>query len=1126
MNKKISTLFTAGLLVAGSLCGSAWADKINLPIGANPIEGDELSSGQEVFMALNNYLYGFDSSEKADGVNVSDFLSSAVGTKIEEADLNDFIWTVSVAEGASEYTYTLTNKATGDVLRVKNNNNTTTPGIELDANAESEDAISKFVFRDATDQTKSIKYGNGAEGTPASGLLTAIINGSDYVLSWDGSTEVVKVEASSSSASTGNVLFYEVEKPKFTKAEELNALYNGSGFSFEVNPSDAEGNLFDGKIVAIYLNRSRLVNGETIEGIQVDNSENPSYTSQEIPNGWYFFTANAPLKADGQINYDYNAWLNATVIAVSSTETVEATVADRKNGQGFGLTTMKIKDMNLYTDDGEDWESQGDEVSILNACFTMYKTYGGGYPYALTLEQFRYRESASDAKHTEKQVSLVVIGHSDSNYLATKQDALFTSDDNKFIFKLQASGMIDGIDLLNKEAKAAVYSIRVLGGMGDNNKAIDKEDVKSAYGKYLTVAANDNDEFVFAAKAKVLAMENTPAYQWVITEVKNNDVTFTNRETDEAFTAKLFPVEGQENVYELAVSRVNEDNTTTEAAQVAATKVTPIYVNQNTYNETAGEVNAMLDKLVIELKAVEVDPYAGFLNVDDKTLVTMAFARDNNETSNKWYAVVSDSYQLTTGDREGNVFVNESSDAAQWQLIKSKSAKKIIERSFVYNDNGHVTVKAKADVAYAYQYKLQYIADGEETGYLLWNDNSFVGTDTRNDNGYVDAYESLEYAEEADDLYDFAKDVDQKFIIKQNADGSIYLIPSTPSVAANVQTIFGENTKSVVAASAMVRYDNRYEGNYSDPASVYALPTEDGLSTADEYPLHTYLIEEAPEVSYPAKEGYVYMKSEMGDYISMNADRDGIVVDENPFNLYLHVADKDAVVPSFYISKGIEGSAERAYLFHPQDSVEYYAATGNYEREYEWSDGVTKAIFKVGTINATRDTIATMIKGEMKNVAVKADDEGTFGGLKDFKVQIVLAEDSEDQYVVRSLTDNKIKVEGINETYYYAAPRYLYAVNEKLTWTYDKDAAMKFTITEGDPTANEAIANEVEGVKVIAGNGTVEIQGAAGKNVVIANILGKVVASTTLTSDNQTINVPAGIVVVTVDGEAVKAVVR
>ena len=66
-----------------------------------------------------------------------------------------------------------------------------------------------------------------------------------------------------------------------------------------------------------------------------------------------------------------------------------------------------------------------------------------------------------------------------------------------------------------------------------------------------------------------------------------------------------------------------------------------------------------------------------------------------------------------------------------------------------------------------------------------------------------------------------------------------------------------------------------------------------------------------------------------------------------------------------------------------------------------------------------------------------------------------------------------------------------------------------------------------KGVKVIAGNGTVEIQGAAGKNVVITNVLGKVVASTVLTSDNATIAAPAGIIVVAVDGEeAVKAVVK
>ena len=58
-------------------------------------------------------------------------------------------------------------------------------------------------------------------------------------------------------------------------------------------------------------------------------------------------------------------------------------------------------------------------------------------------------------------------------------------------------------------------------------------------------------------------------------------------------------------------------------------------------------------------------------------------------------------------------------------------------------------------------------------------------------------------------------------------------------------------------------------------------------------------------------------------------------------------------------------------------------------------------------------------------------------------------------------------------------------------------------------------------------NGTVTIQGAAGKSVVISNILGKVVAETVLTSDNVTIAVPAGIVAVAVEGEtAVKVVVK
>lgn len=76
-----------------------------------------------------------------------------------------------------------------------------------------------------------------------------------------------------------------------------------------------------------------------------------------------------------------------------------------------------------------------------------------------------------------------------------------------------------------------------------------------------------------------------------------------------------------ENVYETAVPSTRD--------------ITPIYVDENTYRETASTQTVEFKRLLVELtKVEEVDPYAGFLNVDDQTLVTMAFARDNNVTSN------------------------------------------------------------------------------------------------------------------------------------------------------------------------------------------------------------------------------------------------------------------------------------------------------------------------------------------------------------------------------------------------------------------------------------------------------------------------------------------------------------
>ena len=80
-------------------------------------------------------------------------------------------------------------------------------------------------------------------------------------------------------------------------------------------------------------------------------------------------------------------------------------------------------------------------------------------------------------------------------------------------------------------------------------------------------------------------------------------------------------------------------------------------------------------------------------------------------------------------------------------------------------------------------------------------------------------------------------------------------------------------------------------------------------------------------------------------------------------------------------------------------------------------------------------------------------------------------------------------------------------------------------VAEGGATANDEITTSE--ITVIAGEGNVTIANAAGKKVVVSNILGQIVATQVLTSDNAVIAAPQGVVVVAVEGEeAVKAIVK
>ena len=255
--------------------------------------------------------------------------------------------------------------------------------------------------------------------------------------------------------------------------------------------------------------------------------------------------------------------------------------------------------------------------------------------------------------------------------------------------------------------------------------------------------------------------------------------------------------------------------------------------------------------------------------------------------------------------------------------------------------------------------------------------------------------------------------------------------------------------------------------------------------------------------SLPAEPRHVSFDNVLGS-VAMQMNKNNLeegILSKEGLTFWLDTVGK-ADVPKFYISRGVEGQDERLFMFNSADSLGIFSEDDaqlsenkNYLLEGTASD--PKAIFRAATLTA-KDTLTTTVDGDL----IKDD-------LKAYQYTIQLNdEDVDNEYVVKSVKGG-----------------WLYALNGKLGFTSDPKKAMVFTLGDEVPTSNDAI--EVSEVKVIAGEGQIQIAGAQGKKVVVSNILGQVIANTVVASDNAAIAAPAGVVVVAVEGEAaVKAIVK
>ena len=1029
MNKKFSTL------MLGLLLTSAFASAQTVQVA------EKLVSGKSYFVVAD--------ADK-DGVADEDELYlSATKTPYDvnavsfDADKN-LTWTVTESkfetpEGTTYY-YSLKNDEVGSYLKFVN------------GAVKKADKVDGAYFKS-----------NGEYGQFKNKL--SVIEGS----AGDAAIELTVGEdgAVSLSAAGTQILFCEYAEKELSAGAKTAKLFNdvkgGAGFNLKFSSGNSNGWAND---ILTDLNLKAFY----VDDTQWGGSNNNLF---KIPEGIYFATE-YPASLNNKNVITKRADFEAcTFLAVNPDKNYDIHQADRKKGIGFDLMTVSGADLNVYADQKDDQASVKGEVYVGNACFTIVvpDPLRADNVYNLKLKEVRVQTDASKNAHAKKEELLIgSILDQNKNYLVTNETGLS--------FETTNSSLYDVTKLLKSEDAPSIYTIQFA------SNTYKEGYYETGKGQYLTVGVpyyEENSEVdpgftmpTYQLHSVEKANLDDPMYQFVITSIDTDKetVTFTNRQAHFSVVVSLY--ENEDGTY--TVYNTNNEN---------------LYVERYDYSdEENGDVvfgyGSLQNAKVILTPVTVEDKFASFINrADDSGLVTFELAK-NLDDAPEFYV---GAYRNTQGEIYSTSLIGYANveDQTQFELVKvdadaddNKDKPFAIENSYVYKKGSRIlTSTVKDSVAY-YKYLVKVFAetDADTTPwyyYLSYNpENNYFGLTL--------------CAEET------AKgDVNCQFVIKENVDGSISLIPG----------VFEMNSQSLYA------FVNPYL-TVTDKNSAWNLTNNYFLDSKLNVGLKTFMVEESPAISYEAIPQHVSFEAVRGGFMTKDENSDARLAITNvaaeDLTFWLDTVHSDKNIPSFYILKN------GAFMYNATDSATYYYNNRNNDR-FNIDKSNAKLIFKSGEL-VTSDTLRTTVDGQSVLVAEKDNAPLKIkGGLKNFQFQIIQAEEGSDEYIIRN--------QDIYGNYKYVSLKnnYFYLIG-------NKDQAYRFVIEkQAAPTANEGI--EVSEVKVIAGNGQITIMGAAGKQVIVSNILGKVVANQMITTDNATIAVPAGIIAVAVEGEAaVKAIVK
>lgn len=740
----------------------------------------------------------------------------------------------------------------------------------------------------------------------------------------------------------------------------------------------------------------------------------------------------------------------------------------KQDNEGYALYWMK----------GSVATANADSCSNANFTITAKDVLNEDGKLTLTVD---YKKKDQTTAATKVYVAAVKPSVSDTKTYVTS--VLMSGTKYSAIHpQLGENSYLDASVLLKKNIENVVNIYFTSSTKSENDEA----DSQTEYHKYLTIDPADGSSLSVAAYNSVDF--TMPVSQWIVSGFNGKyEFTLTNRETGDDLVLRLQP-NGAEGGYKVVNAKYNGTDVTIAANKGVTTALALA-------NNTSVKFNT--------IATTRTDGYKVFTDTQIAEGFKMTFNGKDALFGEKALYAIDDNATKTmkASTKEENLIVlyPERIKGAKDHSTKSLQGVEdyvISTNAFAYlNDKGEVVMKADGDTLVVPTYVLRYTeAKGDDAKYL--------GAAASRDKA-ADAATEFAVVKNAAGAYSLVA-------VKDVTDGKLSYEGSTGSNA---------KTAKIGTTDLKVSFDGDRYMAAKALNEAYA-----NVEVLDANPFNPSL------AAKPRHASFDNMLGSINYQLNKNGFNEGILSAESMI-FWLDTADSKAKTPSFYISKGIEVAegeekpAERMFMFNPTDSLHYFVegSAQQYTDEKYYLEGSgkseTKVIFRPAILTGV-DTITTIVKGETVKVVKELNDDKSVKStdrLDAFKFNITLAE-GDDEYFVSS--QRKVKEGDVYKT------AYVYALNGMLGLTTNPEKAMVFTLGTEVPTANESIDAKESSIVVVAGNGVVTIQGAAGETAYVRTVLGQTVAETVLTSDNATIAAPAGVVFVTVGNETVKVAVK